>query len=156
MKPIVLHSRFIPFKGFVAITLLFFIVVRKVKRNGVWEKRTVSETLLRHETMHAWQQLCLFVTGLLAMLILAAFGVSSWWVWCLPILLPFGTYVLCWLLEIILPPYNKAYKDICFEGEANYNEHNKNIRFVPFSFLRFIPNKDWEKLGAERFIDSGV
>ena len=48
----------------------------------------------------------------------------------------------CLLLEIQepTPPYRSAYKDICFESEAQFHEFDENPTYVPFSFLLFIPN----------------
>ena len=153
MKPKFIYNKFIPFGKFTAITILFWVFV-KMRRTptGGWYEPRISDRLRRHETYHAWQQVCLLALGLAVMVVLAAFGFYDWWVWLMPLLAPFGTYVLCWLIEIILPPYNSAYKDICFEGEAQYNEQNLNPKFIPFSFLLYIRNKNWRELGITRFL----
>ena len=33
-------------------------------------------------------------------------------------------YCIVWLIELIRPPYNKAYSDSCFEKEAYLNQNN--------------------------------
>lgn len=33
-------------------------------------------------------------------------------------------YLICWIIEIIRPPYRTAYHDTCFEREAYANEMN--------------------------------
>lgn len=152
MSPFFIYNKWIPFGKFDAITILLWVFVKMHKApNGSWYKPELSERLKRHETWHAWQQVCLFVLGVVVSMILIALNVFSWWVWILPVLLPFALYVLCWVVELVLPPYNQAYKDICFESEAMYHEYDENPRFVPFSFFKFIPNKNWRELGKQRF-----
>jgi len=152
MKPIFVYNKWLPFGDFDAITILLWVFVKMRKTpTGGWYKQPISERLKRHETWHMWQQICLFVLGMLLAMVLLALNVFKWWVWLLPVLFPFVMYVACWVAEIILPPYDRAYKDICFESEAMYHEYDENPRFVPFSFFKFIPNKDWRELGKQRF-----
>ncbi len=155
MKPIFVYPKLRPLFGrFTGITLLCFVIVFQnydyVRK--AWYKPTLTDRFKRHETWHVWQQLCLAALGI----ILAPTGLLlgiPWWV-CLavPVVLPFALYVLCWFVEILLPPYSRAYHDICFEGEARYHEYDKNPRYVPFSFLRFILNRDWSKLGRDKYL----
>lgn len=158
IKPIYVYSKYIPFGRFDYITLLLWVVIKKqfnpVKQE--WEKPVMSERSKRHETWHVWQQVCLSVLGvfsaLVAWLAVTSTGeVCPWWVYTLPVSLPLGLYVLCWVIELVLPPYTSAYKDICFEGEARYHELDTSPNYIPFSFLKFIKNKDWKRLGEERF-----
>lgn len=151
IKPIYLHSRFLPFKGFKAMTLLCFVIIRMVKNaEGVYKKQTLTVEEERHETWHVWQQLCLFALGLVCAFVTnIALRIAdvpyAWLAWCLPIAMPLGMYVLCWIAELLLPPWETAYKDICFESEALFHEHDENPRYIPFSFLLFIPNFIWIK-----------
>lgn len=158
IKPFYVYSKYIPFGGFDYITLLFWVVIKKqfnpVKQ--VWEKPVMSERSKRHETWHVWQQTCLFIFGcissFISWLVVTSTGEACpWWAFTFPISFPLGLYVLCWLIELVLPPYSTAYKDICFEGEAQYHELDTSPDYVPFSFLLFIKNKDWKRLGEERF-----
>ena len=116
----------------------------------------MSDWAVRHETWHVWQQCCLFVLGVVCAIASAATfalaGVSiPWWVWVTPVVAPYAVYAVCWFVELLLPPYDSAYRDVCFESEAQYHEYDENPQYCPFSFLRFIPNKDWRALGRERF-----
>lgn len=154
IKPIFLYAkRFPPFK-FTGITFLIFVITKMTydKTTGTYTKPVLSDRYKRHETWHVWQQLCLFALGIFTAVFGRLFGASGW-IYLLPVLLPFAAYVACWIVELILPPYKTAYKDICFEGEALYNERNKNPKYYPFSFLYYIPNKDWKRLGEENFPD---
>lgn len=38
--------------------------------------------------------------------------------------MPILLYVLAWFVELVLPPYNSAYKDSPFEREAYLNQNN--------------------------------
>lgn len=158
IKPFFVYSRYIPFGRFSYITILLWVIIKKqfnpVKQE--WEKPVMSERSKRHETWHVWQQVCLSFLGIFSMLVAWIVTCSvgelpPWWVWTFPISFPLGMYVVCWLIELILPPYSTAYKNICFEGEAQYHELDTSPDYTPFSFLRFIKNKDWKKLGEERF-----
>lgn len=165
IKPIYLHSRIIPFEGFKAITILFFVIIRKEKNlHGDWVKQTLTPIEERHETWHVWQQLCLFVLGIVCAAIThfalwLADVPNAAWAWVLPIALPLGLYVVCWLAELLLPPYATAYKDICFESEALFHEYDENPRYIPFSFVFFIPNKKYPNtywcIGEEYFNSGG-
>ena len=78
--------------------------------------------------------------------IIVSFTTSySWWALLATPIFPLLAYVISWIIEIILPPYNRAYKDICFEGEARTLESDKDFRkkLFPFSFLKYIPNKKY-------------
>ena len=83
-----------------------------------------------------------FLFGLLACaavsLILGIVGaVTPWWVWTLPAAVPFALYVLVWIVEILLPPYNRAYLDTCFEREAKINRDNHDYVPTVFSVWRY-------------------
>jgi hypothetical protein len=90
-----------------------------------------------HERIHSNQQTFLFLLGLLACaatsFILGVFDVvTPWWVWTFPVTVPFILYVLLWLVEVILPPYDRAYRDSIFEREAYLNQESHD--YVPTIF----------------------
>lgn len=140
MKPITITNKYIPFKGYSAMLTLFILWIRKEQLH------TIDKYTINHETIHMYQQLELLVLALLAGIPVCLFT-SLWWV-ILFILFPLLIYVLCWLIEIILPPYNSAYKNICFESEAIYNECN--LAYIkqrkPFAWIKYIKNKKYPYL----------
>ena len=88
------------------------------------------------------QQTFLFLLGLLACVgtsfVLGTLGaVTPWWVWTLPATVPFALYVLAWIVEILLPPYDRAYLDTCFEREAKANRDNHDYVPTIFSVWRY-------------------
>lgn len=102
----------------------------------------ISDRFRRHETIHVWQQTALFVLGLvacaLASLVLGLFGaITPWWVWTLPLTIPLLIYVLAWLVEVLLPPYNRAYYDSPFEREAFQNQEDPDYRPGLFSVWKY-------------------
>lgn len=121
-----------------------------VKYNG--KKPKLSDNFIRHEEIHKWQQIILFITALIIMLLIIIFmGISWWWMLATPII-PFIIYVLCWIIEILLPPYDQAYKNICFESEAQYNECNPNYlknRKI-FAEFKYISNRKYPYLTANQ------
>lgn len=55
-------------------------------------------------------------------------------------------YVLCWLIELVRPPFNRAYRDICFEKEAKENQYDssylsKRKRFAGLNKIYWINKK---------------
>ena len=122
------YCKFLPFKGYLCMTILWWLVIRTEYKDKI------TETVERHETVHSYQQITLFIVGLLVSIILS-----------LTPAIPLLAYIVSWIVEIILPPYDRAYKDICFEGEARSLESDKDFRkkLFPFSFLKYIPNKKY-------------
>ena len=106
------YSKFLPFKGYLCMTLLWWLIIRTEYKDKI------TETVERHETVHSYQQITLFATSFLISIILSLTTNYSWWCLLLTPIIPLIAYVISWIIEIILPPYNRAYKDICFEGEA--------------------------------------
>jgi hypothetical protein len=119
------------------MTILWWLIIRTEYKDKI------TETVERHETVHSYQQITLFIVGLLVSIILSLTTNYSWWCLLLTPIIPLITYVISWIIEIILPPYNRAYKDICFEGEARALESDPDYKkkLFPFSFLKYIPNK---------------
>lgn len=90
------YNNIIPFPGFRCINLFGILFVRSKFRG------TLTRVVLNHENIHSAQiKDCLYVFY-------------------------YPLYVLFWLIEVLRPPYNSAYKDNCFEREAQLNETNLN------------------------------
>lgn len=126
-----------PKNWFAAFTVYCFIFVR----NDV----KVTPLLLNHERIHTRQQIEVFALAVLVMFPLCVFvGLSWWWLLATPAAF-FVLYFICWLIEILLPPYDRAYSNICFETEAYYNENNPDYLQTrkPFAFLLYISNKKY-------------
>ena len=121
------------------MTLLWWLVIRTEYKDKI------TPIVERHESCHSYQQVVLFIFSLIVSIILSlTTNVSCWWLLGTAIF-PLLAYVVSWIVEIILPPYDQAYKDICFEGEARSLESDKDFRkkLFPFSFLKYIPNKKY-------------
>ena len=133
------YCKFLPFKGYLCMTLLWCLVIRTEYKDKI------TPTVERHESCHSYQQAVLFIFSLIVSIILSLTTNYSWWCLLLTPIIPLITYVISWIIEIILPPYNRAYKDICFEGEARALESDPNYKkkLFPFSFLKYIPNKKY-------------
>lgn len=133
------YCKFLPFKGYLYMTILWWLIIRTEYKDKI------TETVERHEIIHSYQQITLFIVGLLVSIILSLTTNYSWWCLLLTPIIPLIAYVISWIIEIILPPYNRAYKDICFEGEARALESDPDYKkkLFPFSFLKYIPNKKY-------------
>lgn len=134
-----IYCKFLPFKGYLCMTILWWLIIRTEYKDKI------TETVERHETVHSYQQVVLFIFSLIVSIILSLTTDYSWWCLLLIPIIPLIAYVISWIVEIILPPYDRAYKDICFEGEARSLESDKDFRkkLFPFSFLKYIPNKKY-------------
>lgn len=134
-----IYCKFIPLKGYLCMTILWWLIIRTEYKDRI------TETIEQHETVHSYQQITLFITSLLVSIILSLTTNYSWWCLLLTPIIPLIAYVISWIIEIILPPYNRAYKDICFEGEARALESDPDYKkkLFPFSFLKYIPNKKY-------------
>jgi hypothetical protein len=121
------------------MTILWWLIIRTEYKDKI------TETVKRHETVHSYQQVVLFLFSLIVSIILSLTTNYSWWCLLLTPIIPLIAYVISWIIEIILPPYNRAYKDICFEGEARALESDPDYKekLFPFSFLKYIPNKKY-------------
>jgi hypothetical protein len=121
------------------MTLLWWLVIRTEYKDKI------TPTVERHESCHSYQQVVLLIFSLIVSIILSLTTNYSWWCLLLTPIIPLIAYVISWIIEIILPPYNRAYKDICFEGEARALESDPDYKkkLFPFSFLKYIPNKKY-------------
>ena len=133
------YCKFLPFKGYLCMTLLWWLIIRTEYKDKI------TSTVERHESIHSYQQVVLFLFSLIVSIILSLTTNYSWWCLLLTPIIPLIAYVISWIIEIILPPYNRAYKDICFEGEARALESDPDYKkkLFPFSFLKYIPNKKY-------------
>jgi hypothetical protein len=134
------YCKFLPFKGYLCMTLLWWLIIRTEYKDKI------TSTVERHESIHSYQQIVLFLFSLIVSIILSLTTNYSWWCLLLTPIIPLIAYVISWIIEIILPPYNRAYKDICFESEARALESNEDYKkkLFPFSFLKYIPNKKYD------------
>ena len=134
-----LYCKHIPFKDHLCMTILWWLVIRSEYKNKITKK------VERHESVHSYQQVVLFITAIIITIVLSLITKFFWWCLLATPLFPFVIYIISWIIEILLPPYNRAYKDICFEGEARALESDKDFRkkLFPFSFLKYIPNKKY-------------
>lgn len=112
----IIYNRFIPFKGFFAINLFGTLFIRQEKGKP---EPYVSPRIINHESIHTEQ--------------MKELGYIFFYIW----------YFIEWLLEVLLPPYNKAYHDISFEEEAFNNENNLNYlkSRKRYSWIKFVFNK---------------
>lgn len=129
-----IYFKYFPLKKFICITILMFLIIREE------HKDKVTDIIERHEKVHSYQQMILFVISLIVLLILSIFTNFKWWYIGVSLLVPFILYVLAWIIEILLPPYNTAYKDICFEREAKALENDEDYKskLYPLSFIKYI------------------
>ena len=145
----IIYNKILPFGGFGLINFLG-LVFTKVKP----ERITLATK--RHEHIHTEQQREILIIAALASLLLCNIY-ASWWYLLGCVLLPFALYALFFLLALILPPYHNAtfrwnkgltfrnnckafaefcgqlwmdaYRDNCFEREANAHKQNANYSF---------------------------
>lgn len=111
----IIRNEYIPLGKFDCMNILGFLFVR--------EEVELEDYIIRHEATHTLQQLEILVVSALVALI-ASNIYQSWWYALIVILMPIAIYVLAWLVEAILPPYDTAYRDSPFEREAYMNQHN--------------------------------
>lgn len=127
----IIKNKWIPFKGFACMNILGLLFVRTTTE--------LPNKVIRHETIHTCQQYEILAVSALISLVLSNIY-ASWWYLLGVVAMPLALYVLAWLLEIILPPYNSAYKDSPFEREAYHNEHHVNyfLHRPLFAWVKFI------------------
>lgn len=133
MKMKKVYNKYIPVKGFTALTVWPFIFVR----NG----KTLTNRGERHETTHALQQLEMTIVGVMIAIAMWFFGCG--WYSLIPIGLFIELYSLEWFVKIPFCGFSrkKAYLSICFEQEAYehqdevyYNEVRKDFAWLKYVF----------------------
>lgn len=95
------YSKIIPFKSFLLLNLYGTIFINKANKQ-TWKKypRYVKNRMINHEYIHELQAL--------------DYCKIKW----IGYTIFYLVYFFQWIIQIILPPYNSAYKDIPFEKEA--------------------------------------
>ena len=142
----IVYNRFIPFGRFTALTVLVWLFVKE----GV----ALTARLLNHEKIHMRQQLEIVAVCLLGTVAAhRLFGVSAWWMLA-AVPAPLLIYGLSVAIEVLLPPYNRAYGNSCFETEAIYNQHDPSYtrrwwRHL-FAWITYIPNRKYPYIPPEK------
>lgn len=111
----IIRNKHIPVGDFDCMNILGFLFVR--------EEVELNDEIIRHEAIHTVQQYEILALSALVALI-ASNIYASWWYLLIVIAMPIAIYVLAWLIELALPPYDSAYRDSPFEREAYLNQHN--------------------------------
>lgn len=111
----VIKNKFIPVGNFSAMNVLGFLFIK--------EDTKITKELIRHEAIHSAQQYEIFGVSAIIALTISCLS-AQWWYLLLVVAMPILLYVLAWLIEVALPPYNSAYKDSPFEREAYLNQNN--------------------------------
>lgn len=113
----IIKSTWFPFGKFQAIN--WFGVI-------YYKSDDLTESVINHENIHNAQ----------------AFDFCKWRI--PAYLIYYIVYGLVWFIELLRPPYNKAYKDMCFEREASYNQYNRRYLQYrqPFAWLN---KKYWKR-----------
>ena len=112
----IIYNKVIPFKRFGLINILGVVFSRLPIKH-------ISNSDIRHEAIHTAQQYEILCLSALVSLVLSNIYASWWYLW-LTITMPVAIYIVAWLIELVLPPYNSAYKDSPFEREAYMNDDN--------------------------------
>ena len=107
----VIYNKFIPFKGFYAITIIKWIFVREEYR--YLDGSSVYNKMVNHESIHE-QQILDFTPEIF----------PSWLRYTIGSICFYLLYVLEWLFKLIpcLITKNNAYRSLCAEQEAFENE----------------------------------
>lgn len=103
------------------------------------QKEAISNRSIRHEAIHTAQQYEILALSALIALVLSNVY-SSWWYIVIVVTMPIAIYILAWLIELALPPYNRAYKDSPFEREAYANQYDEEYLATRklFAWLKYI------------------
>lgn len=111
----IVKNKYIPFGKFDAMNILGFLFVK--------EDTKLDDELINHEAIHTVQQYEILALSALVALV-ASNLYASWWYLLIVIAMPIAIYLLAWLIELVLPPYDSAYKDSPFEREAYLSQHD--------------------------------
>lgn len=127
----IIRNKYLPVGNFGCMNILGFLFVR--------EEVELTDTIINHEAIHSVQQNEIMTTSALVAVALSTFF-ASWWYLSITIAMPIIVYVLAWLIEFVLPPYDSAYKDSPFEREAYENEDAcwYLANRTPFAWVRYI------------------
>lgn len=111
----IIRNKYLPVRGFSVMNILGFLFVKE----GV----VLDDEIINHEAIHSEQQEEIVCVSALVAIALCNFC-SSWWYLLIVLVMPIAIYIIAWLVALILPPYDSAYKDSPFEREAYANQHN--------------------------------
>lgn len=136
MKLNIVYNSIIPFKGFLAITFIPWVFVRKEYSHAF------TERVLNHECIHACQQAeTLFVSVPLAV-ILAVAGCGWWSLLAIP--LYYWIYFIEWIVRsVACGSTHEAYRAISAEQEAYANESDPDYLTVRryFAWIKLFNKK---------------
>ena len=109
----VIYNKFIPFKGFYAITIIKWIFVREEYK--CFNKSSIYNKMINHESIHE-QQILDFTPEMF----------PSWLRYTIGSICFYLLYGLEWLFKLIpcLITKKSAYRSLCAEQEAYENEKN--------------------------------
>lgn len=127
----IIRNKYIPFGDFDVMNILGLLFVK--------EGAVLDDEIINHEAIHSEQQEEIVCVSALVAIALCNFC-ASWWYLLIVIAMPIALYVLAWLIELALPPYDSAYKDSPFEREAYANQHNPMYLAtrLPFAWWKYI------------------
>lgn len=111
----IIRNKYIPFGTFDAMNILGFLFVK--------EDTILNDSLIRHEAIHTAQQYEIMTASALVAMALSNLY-ASWWYLLIVIAMPIAIYLLAWIIELVLPPYDRAYHDSPFEREAYRNQYD--------------------------------
>ena len=135
----IIYNNIIPFGRFTALTVLFWLFIKRGKE--------LTERLYNHEKIHMRQQLEIVAACLVINAGLISMTGGSWGWMTVSILAPFIIYGISVGIEILLPPYDRAYGSSCFETEAIYNEHRRSYTRLwwkhLFAWIGYISNRKY-------------
>ncbi len=118
MRPRIVYSKHIPAKGYIAILILLWMVVREEYRNRLpWFAEI-------HEGIHLKQLIETFFIGIGLMMLMIKNGFGWWSI--LPLFLFYILYVAEFFAKLMLTfSWKKAYMSISFEQEAYSYQYDK-------------------------------
>ena len=111
----IIRNKYIPFGTFDAMNILGFLFVK--------EDTILDDEIINHEAIHTVQQYEIMTASALVALVMSNIF-ASWWYLLIVIAMPIAIYLLAWVVELLLPPYDSAYKDSPFEREAYRNQYD--------------------------------
>ena len=111
----IIRNKYIPFGTFDAMNILGFLFVK--------EDTILDDEIINHEAIHTVQQYEIMTASALVAMALSNLY-ASWWYLLIVIAMPIAIYLLAWVVELLLPPYDSAYKDSPFEREAYRNQYD--------------------------------
>ena len=123
----VIYNKFIPFKGFYAITIIKWIFVREEYK--CFNRSSIYNKMINHESIHE-QQILDFTPEMF----------PSWLRYTIGSICFYLLYGLEWLFKLIpcLITKKNVYRSLCAEQEAYENEDNLN-------YLESRPKLSWLK-----------